>query len=82
MRYTVSVPELKEVTAMAAFKGVKPGDLMYIETRTERGYALAERVAPNGVDYVPIGGEWNRSRINREPATARQIKTVFRKLGR
>lgn len=67
---------------MAAFKGVKPGDVMYVETRAERGYALAEAITPTGVAYVPIGGDWNRSRVHREPATARQIITVFRKLGR
>lgn len=65
---------------MARFKGVKPGDIVFIETRAEEGYALASSIAPGGVIYEPIGGAWNRSRVHREPATAHQIKKVFRQL--
>lgn len=62
------------------FKGTKPGDVIFIETRTEEGYALAVNIAPDGVIYEPIGGAWNRTRFNRPPATAYEIKKVFRQL--
>lgn len=65
---------------MSAFKGAKPGDVVYIELRAEQGFALVEAIVEQGVVYVPIGGDWQRSRLHRDPATARQIKTVFRKL--
>lgn len=70
--------------ASAKFKGVKPGDVIEIETRTESGYAIVGEIdEKRGPIYEPItGGNWNRTRIHRDPATARQIVTVFRRLER
>lgn len=65
---------------MARFKGTKPGDVVFIETRSEEGYALAVAIAPDGVIYEPIGGAWNKTRFNRAPARAHEIKKVFRQL--
>lgn len=67
---------------MSPFKGVKPGDIIEVDTRNEQGHALVEAVTDRGVSYVPIGGSWQRNRIYREPATARQITGVWRKLNR
>lgn len=63
------------------FKGVKPGDVIKVQTKAEQGFAIAEAITDRGVEYAPIGGAWQR-RAHRDPATARQIKTVFRRLGR
>lgn len=65
---------------MSAFKGVKPGDVVEITTPAETGHAIVAAVTDRGVEYVPIGGSWQRGRIHREPATARQIKGVWRRL--
>lgn len=66
-----------------AFKGVKRGDVIEVETRSERGYAIVADVGIDGVVYEPIiGGDWNRTRVHRDPATARQILAVFRRLER
>lgn len=67
---------------MPPFKGVKPGDVIEIETKNEKGFALAESVTDQGVSYVPIGGDWQRKRVYRDPATAHQIKVVYRRLHR
>jgi len=62
---------------------VRPGDIVYVETPAERGYAVVEQVTQTTrkilLAYEPIGGDWQRGRLHREPATARQIKDVWRK---
>lgn len=65
---------------MSRFKGAKEGDIIKVETKAESGYAIAKAVTDRGVEYEPIGGDWQRQRIHREPATARQIKGVYRRL--
>lgn len=56
---------------------IKPGDIIYVETRAEKGYALVEEVIERDRNrtfpYVPLAGEWQKGRTYREPATARQI---------
>jgi hypothetical protein len=67
---------------VSPFKGVKPGDIIEVTTKNEHGYALVETVTERGVGYVPIGGEWQRKRVYREPCQAHQIKGVWRRLSR
>jgi hypothetical protein len=64
-------------------RGVRPGDIVFVETPAERGYAMVETVIQNRrtvqIDYEPIGGDWQRGRLHRDPATARQVKGIWRK---
>lgn len=58
---------------------VKPGDIVYVQTKSERGHALVEHVVDGQpghgrrLIYTPLAGDWQRGRFRREPATARQI---------
>lgn len=56
---------------------IRPGDIIYVETKAEKGYALVETVIPVGrsrqFGYVPLAGEWQKGRLYRDPATARQV---------
>lgn len=58
---------------------VKPGDIVYVQTKSESGHALVEHVIDarpghgRRLIYAPLAGDWQRSRIHRDPATSRQI---------
>lgn len=65
---------------MSRFKGVKPGDYIEVETASESGVALVEAITEKGVVYTPVTSAWQKGRLHRDPATARQIKGVYRKL--
>lgn len=67
-------------------RSIKPGDIVYVETKAEKGYALVETVVNRDqygarctakITYVPLAGEWQKGRVYREPATARQITGLW-----
>lgn len=59
-------------------RSIKKGDIILVETKAERGYAIVTGVEDKGrtrlVTYDPLAGEWQKGRLRRDPATARQIK--------
>lgn len=59
-------------------RSIKKGDIILVETKAERGYAIVTGIEDQGrtrlVKYRPLAGEWQKGRLTRDPATARQIK--------
>lgn len=67
---------------MSPFKGVRPGDVIYVVTKAENGYAIAKKVTDQGVEIEPIGGAWQKSRVARPPVKAHEIKHRWKKVGK
>jgi hypothetical protein len=66
---------------VAKFKGVKAGDLINVETRSESGVAEVIDVTDDGVVWRPVVNHFQK-RLVRPKLKAHEIVKVYRKLSR
>lgn len=64
---------------MAKFKGVRPGDVIRVQTKAENGFALVTRVDDDGVAWQPVPNSFQR-RERRPKLRATEIREVYRHL--
>jgi hypothetical protein len=64
---------------VAKFKGVRPGDVIRVQTKAESGFALVTKVDDDGVSYRPVPNSFQR-REQRPKLRATEIREVYKHL--